>query len=186
MGRPSPMIRDDRRPAPDGSAAPTAREGQVDQAADEAADRQLNELVQELRLVLPGTTVLFGFLLSLPFSAGADTLTAPDRVAYFVAFLGAGMAVVLLVAEAGYHRLRGKPYDKQVMIRTATHEAVAALVSLGISLLACVVLVTDLVYGPVAAFGVAIPLGVGALWLWFGLPLWRRFHGDPTPPAPTT
>jgi archaellum biogenesis protein FlaJ (TadC family) len=166
---------------PDASTGNNVRmNDRTDLDADAEADRQLNELVQELRLVLPGTTVLFGFLLSLPFSAGADTLTAPDRVAYFVAFLGAGMAVVLLVAQAGYHRLRGKPYDKQVMIRTATHEAIAALVSLAISLLACVVLVTDLVYGPVAAFGVAIPLGVGALWLWFGLPLWRRFHGDPT------
>ena len=153
---------------------------QTETDREEEADRQLAELVQELRLVLPGTTVLFGFLLSVPFSAGAETLTAFDRVVYFIAFLGAGLAMVFLLAEAGYHRLRGKPYDKQVMITTATHQAIAALVALGISLIAGVVLVADLVYGPAVAFAVATPLGIGALWLWFGLPLWRRFHGDPS------
>lgn len=152
---------------------------QTESDREQEADRQLNELIQELRLVLPGTTVLFGFLLSAPFAAGSATLTTFDRVVYFIAFLGAGLAMVFLVAEAGYHRLRGKPYDKQVMIRTATRQAIAALVSLGISLIACVVLVADLVYGPAVAFAVAIPLGIGALWLWFGLPLWRRVHGDP-------
>jgi hypothetical protein len=152
---------------------------QTDIDRDEEADRQLNELVQELRLVLPGTTVLFGFLLSLPFSAGSTTLTTFDRVVYFVAFLAPRLAMVFLLAEARYHRLRGQPYDKQVMISTATRQAVAALVSLGISLIACVVLVADFVYGPFVALTVAVPLGVGALWMWFGLPLWRRLHGDP-------
>lgn len=154
-------------------------ENQTESDRDEEDDRQLNELVQELRLVLPGTTVLFGFLLSVPFAAGSATLTTFDRVAFFIAFLAAGLAMVFLLAEAGYHRLRGKPYDKQAMIRTATHQAIAALVSLGISLIACVVLVADFVYGPSVALAVAIPLGIGALWLWFGLPLWRRVHGDP-------
>lgn len=156
---------------------------QTDQERDEEADRQLNELVQELRLVLPGTTVLFGFLLSVPFTA-TTTLTTFDRVVHFLAFLCAGIALVLLLAEAGYHRIRGKPYDKQVMIRTATHQAVAALASLGLSLIACVVLVADLVYGAIVAFAVAIPLGLVAIWLWFGLPLWRRLHGDPPAPTP--
>ena len=146
---------------------------------DEEADRQLNELIQELRLVLPGTTVLFGFLLSLPFAAGSATLTTFDRVVFFIAFLAAGLAMVFLVAEAGYHRLRGRPYDKLTMIKTATHQAIVALVALGVSLIACVVLVADFVYGPIVALAVAIPLGVGSLWMWFGLPLWRRFHGDP-------
>jgi hypothetical protein len=152
---------------------------QTESDREEEADRQLDELVQELRLVLPGTTVLFGFLLSVPFATGAATLTTFDRVVFFIAFLGSGLAMVFLLAEAGYHRLRGKPYDKKVMIRTATHQAIAALASLGISLIAGVVLVADLVYGASVAFAVATPLAIGALWLWFGLPLWRRIHGDP-------
>ena len=146
---------------------------------DEEADRQLAELVQELRLVLPGTTVLFGFLLSVPFAARFDSLTTFDRVVYFVAFLAAGLALVSLLAEAGYHRVRGRPYDKFVMIRTASHQAIAALAALGVSLLSCVTLVADFVYGPLVALTVVVPLGVGSVWMWFGLPLMRRLRGDP-------
>jgi predicted membrane channel-forming protein YqfA (hemolysin III family) len=142
----------------------------------------LDELIQELRLVLPGTTVLFGFLLSLPFSSVSATLTTFERVVYFIAFLGAGLAMVCLIAEAGYHRLRGRPYDKQAMIRTTSHQAIAALVALGISLISCVILIANFIYGPTVALAVATPLGIGSLWMWFGLPLWRRLHGDP--PAP--
>ena len=98
--------------------------------------------------MLPGTTVLFGFLLSVPFATGSATLTTFDRVTFFIAFLGAGLAMVSLLAEAGYQRLRGKPYDKQGMIRTATHQAIAALVTLGISLIAGVVLVANWCTGP--------------------------------------
>ena len=100
--------------------------------------------------------MLFGFLLSVPFAAGSAELTTFDRVVYFVAFLGAGLAMVFLLAEAGYHRVRGKPYDKQVMIKTATRQAVAALVSLGVSLVAGVVLVADYVYGLSVALAVAV------------------------------
>jgi amino acid transporter len=143
------------------------------------SDRQLNELVQELRLALPGTTVLFGFLLSVPFSARYDKLTRVDRVVYFIAFLAAGLALICLLAEAGYHRVRGRPYNKLVMIRTTSHQATAGLAALGVSLVSCVILVTDFVYGSSVALLVALPVCIVALGMWFGLPLWRRWHGDP-------
>jgi amino acid transporter len=146
---------------------------------DGETDRQLSELLQELRLALPGTTVLFAFLLSVPFSARFETLSTLDRVVFFVAFLAAGLAMVCLIAEAGYHRVRGKPYDKHVMIRTTSHQATAGLAALGVSLISCVVLVSDFVYGSTAAVLVAVPLCIGSAWMWFGLPLWRRWRGDP-------
>lgn len=143
------------------------------------SDRQLNELVQELRLALPGTTVLFGFLLSVPFSARYDKLTTVDRVVYFIAFLAAGLALICLLAEAGYHRVRGRPYNKLVMIRTTSHQATAGLAALGVSLVSCVILVADFVYGSSVALLVALPMCIVALGMWFGLPLWRRWRGDP-------
>ncbi|MCY7299026.1 MAG: DUF6328 family protein [Ilumatobacteraceae bacterium] len=151
-----------------------------DDPTENGADHQLEELVQELRLVLPGATVLFGFLLSVPFSSRFDLLTTLDRVIYMVAFLSAALALVLLLAEAGYHQIQGKPYDKHLMVRTSSRQAVAGLAWLGVSLLACVVLVADFVYGAVLAVAVAVPLGAGAVWLWFGLPLMRRLRGDPS------
>jgi len=154
--------------------------GPRDDTTENEADHQLDELVQELRLVLPGATVLFGFLLSVPFSARFDLLNTLDRVVFIVAFLSASLALVFLLAVAGYHRLRGTPYDKHLMVRTSSRQAVAGLASLGMSLLACVFLVADFVYGTVLAMVVAVPLGGGAMWLWFGLPLMRRFRGDPS------
>ncbi len=143
------------------------------------ADRQLDELVQELRLVVPGTTVLFAFLLSVPFSDRFDQLRAWDRVVYFVAFLAAAGALVFFLAEAGYHRIRGKPYNKRIMIRTISRQAVVGLSLLGLSLVAAVILVADFVYGPVAAAAVGAPVAIGALGIWFWLPLRRRWRGDP-------
>jgi amino acid transporter len=148
---------------------------------DEEDDRQLNELVQELRLVLPGTTVLFAFLLSVPFSSRFEQLTRLDRLVYFVAFIASALALTFLLAEAGYHRVRGRPYDKQVMIRTTSKQAVVGLAMLGLALVCCVVLICDFVYGPVVAWTVSVPLGLGALGMWFGLPLARRWRGDPRP-----
>jgi predicted membrane channel-forming protein YqfA (hemolysin III family) len=156
-----------------------ADDDDVQSTGGHLADRELNELVQELRLVLPGTTVLFGFLLSVPFSARYERLGTLDRVVYFVAFVATAIALVFLLAEAGYHRVRGKPYDKRVMIRTTSHQAIGGLIALGTALLACVGLVADFVYDAWAAFLVGIPLAVGGLWMWFGLPLYRRVRGDP-------
>ena len=147
---------------------------------DQESDRRLNELLQELRLALPGTTVLFAFLLSVPFSARFETVTTADRVVFFVAFLAAGLALVCLLAESGYHRVRGRPYNKEVMIRTTSHQAVAGLAALGVSLVSCIILVADFVYGSSVALLVAVPLCIGAVWMWFGLPLWRRWRGDPS------
>jgi hypothetical protein len=65
------------------------------------------------------------------------------------------------------------------MVRTTSRQAVAGLSLLGLSLVSCVVLVADFVYGVVVACAVAAPLAVGALAIWFGIPLWRRWRGDP-------
>lgn len=103
-----------------------------DHRSDE--DRELQELLGELRVVLPGVTVLFAFLLSLPFAARFGSLTATQRTAFFVAFLSTAVALVFLVGDVAYHRLRGHPYDKQQMIRTVTRQTIAAVVLLGLAL----------------------------------------------------
>ena len=121
---------------------------------DEEDDRQLDELVQELRLVLPGTTVLFAFLLSVPFSSRFEQLTTIDRLVFFVAFIASALALTFLLAEAGYHRVRGRPYDKHVMVRTTSRQAVVGLAMLGLALVSCVVLICDFVYGPAVAWAV--------------------------------
>lgn len=144
----------------------------LDEDRDE--DRELDELLGELRVVLPGVTVLFGFLLSLPFSARFGGLTEPQRGAYFVAFLSTAAAIVCLVGEVAYHRLRGHPYDKKQMITTVTRQTVAAVALLGVALVAVVFLVGDVLYPGAVAIPLAAVVALLSVLTWFGIPLVRR------------
>lgn len=144
------------------------------------ADRKLGELLQELRLVLPGTTVLFAFLLALPVSSRFDRFSSLDRAIFFVAFVSSATALVFLLGEAGYHRLRGHPYDKQLMVRTVSRQAIVGLVMLGVSMVACLALVCDLVYGGWTSVAFTVALTVLIVLVWFVLPLLRRALHDHT------
>ena len=148
-----------------------------DAAVQSDLDRELDEFLGEIRVVLPAVTVLFAFLLTVPFTARFEGLPLAARTAYFVAFMTTAMAIVLLVGETGYHRLRGKPYDKHRMLRTATRQAVAALVLLAVGLSAVVYLVTTVLYGSSWAAACTALLGLLAVGTWFLLPLQRRRWG---------
>ena len=137
-------------------------------------DRELLELWGEVRVVLPGVTVLFAFLLGLPFTARFGSLTGAQRGAFFVAFLSTAVAIVFLVGEVAYHRLRGHPYDKPQMIKTATRQTVTAVVLLGIALAAVVFLVTDVLYAGAASASLASIIALLAIVVWFTVPLSRR------------
>lgn len=161
---------------PDHHRGPDAADPQ--QRDEKTQDRELTELVSELRTVIPGVTVLLGFLLSVPFATGFPALTGLQRGAYFTAFLTTTLAVVFLLGEGAYHRLRGKPYDKGRLLKTANRQVVTALVLLGVALTAVVFLVTDLMFG--AVFSTPLAAGVAALvaLTWFALPLFRRGRAD--------
>lgn len=152
-----------------------------DQRRDE--DRETQELLGELRVVLPGVTVLFAFLLSLPFTARFASLTGAQRTAFFIAFLSTALAIVFLVGEVAYHRLRGHPYDKRQMIKTVTRQTVAAVVLLGTALVAVVFFVTDVLYTGATSLPVSSAVALLAVSAWFALPLARRrrSHDDRDP-----
>lgn len=166
-------------PAPDsdgddaGSDAPDPQERD-----EETLHRELSELSAELRTSIPATTVLLAFLLTVPFSSGFPAMEGRQRVSYFVAFLSAAVALVLQLGESGYHRLRGKPYDKGVLVRTAGRQLIVALGFVGMAVTAVVFLVTDILFGAVMAAGVTIPLFLLVLLTWFVLPLVRRRRND--------
>jgi hypothetical protein len=146
-------------------------------ASGDDADRQLRELTGELRVSTPGVTVLVAFLLTVPFARGFTFGSAFDRATCLVAFLTVTAALVLLMGESAYHRLRGHPYDKALLVRTATRQAIAALVLLAVSLTAVVLLVTNALYGRSLSLVVAASLLLLAAVTWFGLPLHRRRTG---------
>ncbi len=148
------------------------------QRDEEALDRELDELTSELRMVIPGVTVLLAFLLSVPFASGFPSLDGLQQGAYFTAFLSTALAVVFLLGEGAYHRIRGKPYDKGLLLKTATRQTVTALLLLGVALSAVVFLVTDVLFGAVVSVPLTAAVTVLVAATWFGLPLLRRLRAD--------
>jgi len=147
-----------------------------DETPKERADRELIELLNELRVVLPGITVLLGFLVAVPFAKGWTRVTTFQRDVFIVAFLSTAVSVALLAAPSSYHRLRFRHGNKERMVRIGNRLAIAGSAAAAVSLEAVVLLVTDFVVsrGFAIAASAALFLVVGGLW--FGLPLWAALR----------
>ncbi len=127
----------------------------------------------ELRVALPGAEVLLAFLLTLPFTARFGSLTTAERSAYFVAFIAAAAACILLIAPSSLRQFFPDADDRS-LLRMGARLAIAGLAALGICLTAVVFLVGHVVYGDVLAWSITTVAAGGVLVLWYGLPLWRR------------
>lgn len=149
-----------------------------EQRDQETLDRELDELIAEIRVVIPGVTVLLAFLLGLPFTKVFSDLIALQADVYFVAFLSTAIAVIFLLSGSAYHQVRGKPYSKGRLIKTTIRQMVSALILLSIALSAVVFLVTDLLFGTVTSVVVTSAIAVLIGWLWFALPMYRRIRND--------
>jgi hypothetical protein len=141
-------------------------------------DRELNELLQELRVTLPGVQVLFAFLFTVPFSQRFGQLTSTQRTAYFVAFLTAAVAAGLLLAPAAYHRIQWRQHDKERLLQTSTRLALAGLALLVVAMAAATFVVTDVLYDSAWAAVVAASLAALLAALWFALPLLSRLRSS--------
>jgi hypothetical protein len=148
--------------------------GESQQRGKEDLDRELIELLNELRVALPGVQVLFAFLLAVPFANGWTRVTPLPHDVFFVAFLTTAAASVLLIAPSAYHRLRWRAGDKEQMLRTSNRLAIAGTVFLALGMSAVVFLIADILFrGWWAALTTAVAAGAFA-WFWYGLPLARR------------
>jgi hypothetical protein len=127
----------------------------------ERLDRELIELLNELRVALPGVQVLFAFLLTIPFSQKFGTVTAGERYVYFAGFLLTTLATAMLIAPTAYHRLNWRDHDKERLLEISNTLAMS-----------CVLFViTDLLFGTTAGVVVALLGGVTLAAFWYGLPL---------------
>ena len=145
-----------------------------EQRSEHDLDRELIELLNELRVALPGVQVLFAFLLIVPFSNGWTDVTEVQRYVYFVAFLCAAVSSAFLIAPSTYHRLRWREGDKEHMLVTANRLAIAGAVFLAGGMTATVFLITDVLFDNEWAALVAAVIGGTFAWLWFGLALLRE------------
>ena len=142
----------------------------------EELDREWGELVEEHRLAMPGTQVLFAFLLVLPFQQRFEDLSQNQVYVYFSALVCAAVAIVLLITPTANHRLRWRRGDKEALLRSANRTAIAATVFLAAGMTASVYLITDILFGEPATVAVTAPLAGLFVLLWYGLPLVRRMR----------
>jgi hypothetical protein len=134
-------------------------------------DRELIELLNELRVALPGVQVLFAFLLAVPFARGWQAVTVFQRDVYFVAFLATALSSALLIAPSAYHRLRWRVEDKERIVRISNRLMLAGLVLLAVSICASVLLVTDYIFDKTKAVATTAALAAVFLALWYGIAL---------------
>ena len=143
---------------------------------EERLDRNLGELLGELRVALPGVQVLFAFLLVVPFNARFTTITSTQEYLYLASLLFAGVASALLIAPAAHHRLTFRLQDKRYLVLTANRLAIAGLGCLAIAMTTAIALVTDVVFGSGTAIAACAGIGLLFLRFWYVMPLRRRMH----------
>ena len=156
-------------------------EDEAEEAPGERANRELIELLNELRVALPGVQVLFAFLLTVPFSQGFDKLDAADRRIYFAAVLMTAAATLFLIAPTAHHRLRFREGIKEHLLKVSNVFAVIGLILLAGAMAAVTYVITDVLYSSSAAAIVAALLVGAFAVVWFLVPF--LYRPDRTPPA---
>jgi hypothetical protein len=156
------------------SAPPSLGEPLRDETDTERLDRNLIELLQEVRVVQTGVQVLFAFLLTVPFSSRFDEITGFQRGAYFAALVGAAAASVLLIAPTAVHRVLFRMGQKAYMVEVSNRLALGGLVSTAVAMIAVMLLVSDVMFGTGVALGITIVTAAAFIAVWAVLPLRRR------------
>jgi hypothetical protein len=148
----------------------------VAEKSNEDLDRELIELLNELRVTLPGVQVLFAFLLIAPFSQGFIRVNDTQKYAYIVALTCTALGSAFLIAPTPFHRIRWRDRDKEAMLRISNRLALAGTFFLACGMLGALFVVTDVLFrSPVP---VLVTGGVAAVifGLWYALPLSRELR----------
>jgi MFS family permease len=169
------MSTDSSREAADEARAEPDRPGET---VAERADRNVMELLNELRVVGIGIQVMFGFLLSIPFASRFIKLDHTERAIYLVTVVLAALSTALLVAPVAYHRLLFRRHEKERLVRLTNRMAIAGLVTVGLAVCSAVLLVTSFVAPGLRAVVITAGLVCVFAGLWFGLPLSRLTRDD--------
>jgi Family of unknown function (DUF6328) len=145
-----------------------------DESEDARLDRNLGELLQELRVALPGVQVLFAFLLAVPFQQNFTEITPFEKKVYFGTLLCTAISAALLIAPSAYHRITFHLQQKRELVFLANRFTIAGLSFLALAMTGAIVLITNVLFGGVAT--VITGAGAAAMFvaLWYVLPLRRR------------
>jgi Family of unknown function (DUF6328) len=145
-----------------------------DETRRERVSRELIELLNELRVALPGVQVLFAFLLAVPFSNGYTRITAFQKDVFFGTLIATSISTACFVVPTAYHRLNFRNREKERILVVSNKFAIAGIMFLAVSMVGVVVLITDVIYSDAAAVaaGLFATLLFGGLWA--ALPLILR------------
>jgi hypothetical protein len=142
----------------------------------ERLERELNELLQELRSLIPGAEVLFGFLLAISFTSEFGELGDPERYVYYATLVFTAIALVLYLAPAAHHRLRFREGDKDYLLRKANREVIVGTVASSFALTGVLFLVSERVFGTTEAIVASIAFFAFTAWRWWSFALLRSLQ----------
>jgi cation transport ATPase len=137
----------------------------------ERHDRELIELLNELRVALPGVQVLFAFLLAVPFSRGYARVSSFEKHVFFLSLLATAVSSVFLIAPTTFHRLRWRVEDKEHIVRVGNVLAIAGLFFLAVAMVTAVLMIGDFLFGRAVGLATALSFGAFLLVLWYGIAL---------------
>ena len=150
----------------------------ADESEKERLDRNLEQLLQELRVALPGVQVLFAFLLTVPFSQGFVKLSDFERDLYFFVLMTTALATVFLIAPTAIHRMLFREGRKRDIVMRSNALSLIGLAILAVAMTSAVMLIAHFVLGTTAAILTALGTGLVIVGLWYALPLRDKYvHG---------
>ena len=154
----------------------TGRDSGRDETEEERLDRNLSELLQELRVALPGVQVLFAFLLAVPFQQGFEKITQFQKGAYFGTLVCTAIAAVMLISPTAYHRITFRYQQKRRLVYYANRFSIIGLFFLALAMTGAIMLITDVLFGTAATIAMTAATVLVFGFFWFGLPLQRRIR----------
>jgi hypothetical protein len=140
---------------------------------DEKQDRQMIELLNELRIALPGVQILFGFLLTVPFAQGFQKVTSLQKGLFYATLLCTAISTVCFIAPSATHRLRFHQRDRAYIIETANRYTIYGLIFLAVAIVLALVMITDVLYTGTAVFAFPAVIALVLVFAWFARPLLR-------------
>jgi hypothetical protein len=144
----------------------------------ERLDRNLNELLQELRVALPGVQILFAFLLTIPFAQRFAALTTGQEKVYLGILLCTMISAVLLISPSAFHRINFRQQQKGRLVFLSNTLAIVGLGFLALAMTGVVLLVTDFLFSTAITVASTSLSALMFVLFWYALPLRRRLKND--------
>ena len=145
-----------------------------DETELERYDRNLVELLQEVRVVQTGIQILFGFLLTVAFQPKFKTLSSFQRADYFGTLIAAAITLIMLTAPTSWHRILFRRGDKAHLVKVANRFTMIGLATMGLTVIGVIMLLSDIAFPPAVTLIITVVAVFACAMTWYVMPLARR------------